>query len=89
MNQFNYASPSTSADAAKAFKAASDPKFVAGGQSLLPTIRLGLADPSDLIDLHSIAELADSPSAVLAESSGFQQGRRPLGRRRHPQDRRA
>lgn len=58
MSQFNFASPASTADAAKAFKAASDPKFVAGGQSLLPTIRLGLADPSDLIDLHSIADLA-------------------------------
>jgi carbon-monoxide dehydrogenase medium subunit len=58
MSQFNFASPSSTADAAKLFKGASDPKFVAGGQSLLPTIRLGLATPSDLIDLHSIGDLA-------------------------------
>ncbi len=52
MSQFNYHSPASTADAGKLFKSASDPKYVAGGQSLLPTIRLGLADPSDLIDLH-------------------------------------
>jgi carbon-monoxide dehydrogenase medium subunit len=58
VTQMSYASPASTADAAKAFNAAADPKFIAGGQSMLPTIRLGLADPSDLIDLHSIAELA-------------------------------
>jgi carbon-monoxide dehydrogenase medium subunit len=58
MSQVNYTSPSTAADAARAFQAGSDPKYVAGGQSLLPTIRLGLAAPSDLIDLHSIGDLA-------------------------------
>ena len=58
MSQFNFHAPSNSGDATRMFKAASDPRFVAGGQSLLPTIRLGLASPSDLIDLHGMAELA-------------------------------
>ncbi|HEY4370458.1 MAG TPA: xanthine dehydrogenase family protein subunit M [Burkholderiales bacterium] len=58
MTQFNYHSPANSGDAARLFKTSGDPKYVAGGQSLLPTIRLGLADPSDLIDLHGIADLS-------------------------------
>ena len=70
MSQFNYASPASTADALKAFKAASDPKFVAGGQSLLPTIRLGLADPSHLIDLHSIAELSAIKTSATQVSIG-------------------
>jgi len=70
MSQFNYASPASTADAVKAFKAASDPKFVAGGQSLLPTIRLGLADPSDLIDLHSIADLSAIKTSATQVSIG-------------------
>jgi len=70
MSQFNYASPVSTADALKAFKAASDPKFVAGGQSLLPTIRLGLADPSDLIDLHNIGELAGIKTSATQVSIG-------------------
>lgn len=32
-------------------------KILAGGQSFLPTLRLGLAAPTDLIDLGAIAEL--------------------------------
>jgi carbon-monoxide dehydrogenase medium subunit len=70
MSQVNYTSPSTSADAAKAFKAGSDPKYVAGGQSLLPTIRLGLAAPSDLIDLHSIGDLAVIKAGASSVSIG-------------------
>ncbi|HEX4328005.1 MAG TPA: xanthine dehydrogenase family protein subunit M [Burkholderiales bacterium] len=70
MSQFNFSSPASTSDALKAFKAAADPKFVAGGQSLLPTIRLGLADPSDLIDLHSIAELSAIKTSATQVSIG-------------------
>lgn len=70
MSEMNYTSPSTSADAARAFKAGSDPKYVAGGQSLLPTIRLGLAAPSDLIDLHSIGDLAVIKAGASSVSIG-------------------
>lgn len=70
MSQFNYASPASTADALKTFKAAADPRFVAGGQSLLPAIRLGLADPSDLIDLHGIADLAGIKTSATQVSIG-------------------
>jgi carbon-monoxide dehydrogenase medium subunit len=57
MHSFNYIRPASLADAAKALAGASDGKIVAGGQTLLPTMKQRLASPSDLIDLGGIAEL--------------------------------
>jgi carbon-monoxide dehydrogenase medium subunit len=56
MQAFAYQTPKTVADAAKAMTA-EDAKLVAGGQSLLPSMRLGLSAPSALIDLGAIDEL--------------------------------
>jgi len=57
MHNFAYHRPGSVADAAKALGAASDGKLIAGGQSLLPTLRQRLAEPSDVVDLGAIAEL--------------------------------
>jgi carbon-monoxide dehydrogenase medium subunit len=57
MHNFAFHRPTSVADAAKAIGAASDGKFVAGGQTLLPTLRQRLAEPSDMVDLNAIAEL--------------------------------
>ena len=57
MQAFNYQRPSSLADAAKALGAGADVKLVAGGQTLLPTMKQGLAAPSDLVDLAGVAEL--------------------------------
>jgi len=57
MYSFNYIRPASLADAAKALAGASDGKIVAGGQTLLPTMKQRLASPSDLVDLAGIAEL--------------------------------
>ena len=57
MEAFNYQRPSSLADAAKALGAGADVKLVAGGQTLLPTMKQGLAAPSDLVDLAGVAEL--------------------------------
>ena len=57
MHNFNYTRPASVADALKALGSASDGKLLAGGQSLLPTLRQRLAEPSDVIDLGAIAEL--------------------------------
>lgn len=57
MHNFNYHRPSTVADAVKALASASDGKILAGGHTLLPTMKQGLAAPSDLIDISAIAEL--------------------------------
>src|SRR5262245_4619640 len=56
MYNFNYLRPASLADAAKA-AAGTDAKILAGGQTLLPTMKQRLAQPSDLIDLGAIAEL--------------------------------
>ena len=57
MNPFDFHRPYATADAAKLLSRAADPRLIAGGQSLLPTMKLGLAAPTDLIDLSSIAAL--------------------------------
>jgi carbon-monoxide dehydrogenase medium subunit len=57
MYQFNYVRAASLADAAKALGASDEARLVAGGQTLLPTIKQRLAQPSALIDLAGIAEL--------------------------------
>ena len=57
MYAFNYHRPSSLADAARLLGGAEDGKFIAGGQTLLPTLKQRLASPSDLVDLTGIAEL--------------------------------
>jgi carbon-monoxide dehydrogenase medium subunit len=57
MHNFEYHRPNSLADAAKALGSAGDGKLIAGGQTLLPTLRARLAEPSDVIDLGAIAEL--------------------------------
>jgi len=52
-----YHRPMSVADASALAAQHSDGRLLAGGQSLLPAIRLGLSDPSDLIDLGRIADL--------------------------------
>lgn len=55
MQPFTYSTPASVADAARA--AASGAKLIAGGQSLLPSMKLGLAAPEALASLDGIAEL--------------------------------
>jgi aerobic carbon-monoxide dehydrogenase medium subunit len=57
MYSFEYQRATDPKAAAEALTADSDAKFIAGGQSLLPTMRLRLAQPSQLIDVTRIAEL--------------------------------
>lgn len=57
MYAFNYLKPSSLADAASAVSGAEDGTFLAGGQTLLPTLKQRLASPTDLVDLSGIAEL--------------------------------
>jgi len=56
--QFDYVKPSTVEEAVSALaQGGDDAKILAGGQSLLPVLRLRLAAPSVLIDLGGIAAL--------------------------------
>ena len=57
MYQFEYHRASSLDDAVAKLKGASDGVVVAGGQTLLPTLKFRLAQPSDVIDLNGIAEL--------------------------------
>ncbi len=55
---FDYVAPTTVDDAVRALaEAGEDAKVIAGGQSLLPVLRMRLAAPSKLIDLGKVAEL--------------------------------
>ena len=85
MYDFNYHRPGSLADAAKALGGTSDSKLLAGGMTLLPTLKLRLANPTDLIDLAGIAELkgikvdgtgvtigAMTPHAEVAHSADVQ-----------------
>lgn len=56
MQAFVYQTPKSVADASKAAGAA-NAKIIAGGQSLLGSMKLGLAAPDALVDLGAIAEL--------------------------------
>jgi aerobic carbon-monoxide dehydrogenase medium subunit len=57
MQTFAYRGPNSLAEAASAAMASSDAKIIAGGQSLLGAMRLGLAAPEALVDLAGIGEL--------------------------------
>ena len=57
MQSFNYVKPASVADAVAALSGADDGTLLAGGQTLLPTMKARLAASSDLVDLSGIAEL--------------------------------
>ncbi len=56
MQAFAYATPSTLAEATQ-LAAQEDAKYMAGGQTLLQSMKLGLIAPSTVVDLGAIAEL--------------------------------
>lgn len=56
MQAFEYTRVKSVADAVKA-AGASETKLIAGGQSLLPSMKLGLAAPGALADLADVAEM--------------------------------
>ena len=57
MHDFNFHRPTSMAEAVKALSQAEDGKLLAGGQTLIPTMKQRLAQPSDLVSLTGIAEL--------------------------------
>ena len=54
MENFEYHRPSKLADAVKLIKAKKDGKLMSGGMTLIPTMKQGLATPSDIIDLTGL-----------------------------------
>jgi carbon-monoxide dehydrogenase medium subunit len=57
MYETTYHRPSTVAEAAAIFSKGSEPKYLAGGHTLIPVMKQRLASPSDVIDLGRIKEL--------------------------------
>ncbi len=57
MNTFEYQRASSLGDATAKLKASPDGRALAGGMTLLPTMKLGLAQPTHLIDLGAIPDL--------------------------------
>lgn len=56
--EFDYVAPSTVEEAVRTLgSAGEDAKVLAGGQSLLPVLRMRLADPSLVVDLGKVAEM--------------------------------
>lgn len=82
LHWFNYHRPATLDEAKALFAGADDGTYLAGGMTLIPTLKQRLASPSDLIDLGGLRELnsvvvtsdsvhvgALTPHAVVAASS--------------------
>jgi aerobic carbon-monoxide dehydrogenase medium subunit len=57
MYNFEYQQPKSVADAAKALAGKSEAKLMAGGMTLIPTLKQRLAKPTDVIDLGKIPDL--------------------------------
>lgn len=57
MYSFEYQKPTDVKSAVQAASASGEHKFIAGGMTLLPTLKLRLARPDSLVDLARVAEL--------------------------------
>ncbi|HXO43768.1 MAG TPA: FAD binding domain-containing protein [Thermoanaerobaculia bacterium] len=58
MRDFQFHRPQSVADAVALLRANDSAKLLAGGQSLLPVMKLGLAEPTDLVSLAAITAAA-------------------------------
>jgi carbon-monoxide dehydrogenase medium subunit len=75
-SKFDYVRPASVADAVAALQqGGDDAKILAGGQSLIPVLRLRLAAPTVLVDLGGIAELRgvreDGDKIVLGAMTSY------------------
>ena len=57
MYSFQYHAPTSLAEANTLFTQADDPIYIAGGMTLIPSMKQRLAQPSDVIDLAAVDEL--------------------------------
>ena len=70
MYSFDYVRASSVAEAAQALAAGGEATLIAGGHTLIPTLKQRLARPKKLVDISGIAEL-----------KGIRQGWRQSGHR--------
>ena len=59
MNKFDYACPTSLAETLGLLHERDEPMLLAGGQTLVPTMKQGLAAPDLLIDLNAVSELME------------------------------
>ena len=59
MYNFNYQKAGSRDEAVSAHSAADDASYMAGGMTLIPTLKMRLANPSDVVDLAGIGDMAD------------------------------
>tara|TARA_Y100001960_G_C14572211_1_gene776420 strand:- start:571 stop:906 length:336 start_codon:yes stop_codon:yes gene_type:complete len=57
MYNFNYHSPKSMIEASDIFTSSEDPKYLAGGMTLIASMKQRLVSPTDLIDLKKLKEL--------------------------------
>ena len=57
MKAFNFHNPAAVDEAVARASGSDDKRFVAGGMTLIPTLKQGLVHPSDLINLAGVEEL--------------------------------
>ena len=68
MYDFNYHRPTSVDEAKQILESNDDAKILAGGMTLLPTMKMRLAQPSDLIDLGGIdglSSISDDGNAIV------------------------
>lgn len=59
MYNFNFHSPNTIDEAINIYDSSKEPKFIAGGMTLLASMKQRLIAPSDLIDIRNIKNLSE------------------------------
>lgn len=72
MSDYSFHKPTSLAEAVALLKSGPDVKVLAGGQSFIPILKLGLAQPSALVSLAGITELqgVDLKDGVLTIGAG-------------------
>jgi len=89
MYEFNYHKPTSLDEIANVLGANEEAKLVAGGMTLIPTLKQRLAKPSDLVDLGAIASLrgiTDAGDAIVvgAMTRHAEVNRSPVVKQRIP-----
>jgi carbon-monoxide dehydrogenase medium subunit len=72
MYAFDYFHPKTLSEATAAFKASEDAAYLAGGQTLIPTLKQRLRQPTLIVDVSAVAELKgiEATSAAVTIGAG-------------------
>ena len=70
MYPFNYSRPKSIKEAVESFQSFEDAQWLAGGMTLLPSLKLRLASPGALVDLNFIDDLRGISASAAAISIG-------------------